>query len=112
MSTTANAPGKTVHGRLKAMAKSGSIYLFFSLLIRAIPFLLLPVLTRYIEPAGYGVVTVVMIVIGIATPLIGMCSNSVLFQRFYKLDAAGRVDFITDCYKIIFMTAGVYAQSY
>lgn len=86
---------------LKALLRSGGVYLFFSLLSRAIPFLMLPVLTRYIDPVGYGVVAVVMMVTGIAMPLIGVCSNSVLFQRYFKLDTDARVDFLADCYKII-----------
>lgn len=86
---------------LKPLLSSGGIYLFFSMLSRAIPFLLLPLLTRYIDPAGYGVVAVVMMVTSIAMPIIGMCSNSVLFQLYYKLDDGGRADFLADCYKII-----------
>lgn len=86
---------------LKPLLSSGGIYLFFSLLSRAIPFLLLPLLTRYIDPVGFGVVAVVMMVTSIATPVIGMCSNSVLFQLYYKLDDGGRADFLADCYKLI-----------
>ena len=87
--------------RLKAVIKSGGIYLFFSLVSRAIPFLLLPLLTHYIDPTGYGVVSVIAVVTAIAMPIIGMCSNSVLFQRYFKLDEAGRVFFVNDSYKII-----------
>lgn len=87
--------------RLGAILRNGGIYLFFSLISRAIPFLLLPLLTRYIDPAGYGVLSVIAVVTAIAMPVIGMCSNSVLFQRYFKLDEMGRACFINDSYKII-----------
>lgn len=87
--------------RLKAVIKNGGIYLFFSLVSRAIPFLLLPLLTHYIDPAGYGVVSVIAVVTAIAMPIIGMCSNSVLYQRYFKLDDVNRACFVNDSYKII-----------
>jgi O-antigen/teichoic acid export membrane protein len=96
---TVNAYGLV--NRIKAVIKNGGIYLFFSLLSRAIPFLLLPLLTRYIDPAGYGVVSVIAVVTAIAMPIIGMCSNSVLYQRYFKLDEVGRVYLVNDSYKII-----------
>ena len=87
--------------RLKGVVKSGGIYLLFSLLNRAIPFLLLPLLTRYISPEGFGTVSIIMVITAIAMPILGMCSNAVLFQRFYKMDQLSREYFINDCYKVI-----------
>lgn len=91
--------------RIKSVFKAGGVYLSFSLLNRAIPFLLLPLLTRYIDPSGYGVVSVITVVASIAMPIIGMCSNSVLYQRYFKLDPMDRSYFINDSYKIIVMTS-------
>jgi O-antigen/teichoic acid export membrane protein len=84
-----------------SVLKSSSIFLIFSILNRAIPFLLLPILTAYIDPFGYGVISVMALVTAFFMPLVGLCSNSVLFQRFFKLDIPARADFFTDSYKII-----------
>ena len=86
-----------------SVLKNSSIFLIFSILNRVIPFLLLPILTAYIDPFGYGVISVMALVTAFFMPLVGLCSNSVLFQRFFKLDVAARADFFTDSYKIIFI---------
>lgn len=87
--------------QITKVLKSGGTYLSFSLLNRAIPFLLLPLLTRYIDPAGYGVIAVVAIITSIGMPVVGMCSHTVLNQRYFRLSGLERVTFINDCYKII-----------
>lgn len=88
-------------GRAKTMAKNGSTYLAFSLLNRLIPFLLLPILTRHIDPEGFGIVAVIGVVTALVMPVVGMCSNSVLAQRYFKMGATARSGFINDSYKII-----------
>lgn len=86
----------------KSILKSGSVYFSFSIINRLIPFLLLPILTRYIDPVGFGVITVVATISALAMPLLGFCSNSVLYQKFYTLDASELSGFFTASYKIIF----------
>lgn len=80
---------------------SGGTYLSFSVLNRAMPFLLLPLLTRYISPEGYGTITVVALVTSIGMPIIGLCSNTVLNQRYFRLSKQERALFLNDCYKVI-----------
>lgn len=89
---------------LKKVLKSGSIYFSFSIINRVIPFLLLPILTRYIDPAGFGVISVVMTISSLAMPLLGFCSNSVLYQKFYTFEALELSEFFKASYKIIFFS--------
>lgn len=81
--------------------KNSGIYLGFSVLNRAMPFLLLPVLTSYIDPYGFGIVTVLTIISTLLMPIIGMCSHSVLLQRFFLMDQTDRSHYVGDTYKII-----------
>lgn len=94
---------------IKLVFKTGGIYLLFTLINKAIPFLLLPLLTRYIDPSGYGAVAVVALVTALAMPVVGMCSNSVLYQRYYKMDQHERIIFLNDSYKIIFVLGFIMA---
>lgn len=89
------------NGWIRSVFRTGSIYLVFSVINRAIPFLLIPVLTRYIEPSGYGIISILGIVTAIATPLVGLCGNSVLFQRFHKLDDSNRPLLINACVQVV-----------
>lgn len=96
-----------IFAKVAPFFRTGSVYLLFSIINRAIPFLLLPVLTRYIDPAGYGTVAVLTVVTGLAMPVIGMCSNSVLFQRYFKLNQADRVYFVNDSYKLFLLVGAI-----
>ena len=86
---------------LSNFIKNGGIFLSFSIFNRAIPFLLLPILTAYIDPYGYGIIAVMAIITSLAMPVIGICSDSVLFQLYFKLDKVSKINFINDAYKIV-----------
>lgn len=81
--------------------KHGGTFLGFSVLSRAIPFLLLPVLTSYIDPYGFGVIALLAVISRLLMELIGISSSTVLLQRFYLLDQTDRSYFFGDSYKII-----------
>ncbi len=89
-------------GGLKSILKSSGVYFSFSIVNRLIPFLLLPILTRYIDPAGFGVISVVTTISSLAMPLLGFCSNSVLYQKFYTFEVSELSGFLKASYKIIF----------
>lgn len=90
-------------GGIKAVLKSSGIYFAFSIINRLIPFLLLPILTKHIDPSGFGVISVVTTVSSLAMPLVGFCSNSVLFQKYYAFDDAEISGFLKASYRIIFV---------
>ena len=52
--------------------KSASTYGFFSLINSAIPFLLMPVMTRYLSAEDYGIIAVSGMMVSIITPLISL----------------------------------------
>ncbi len=67
-----------------SLFKSSFIYTMTSLLNRAIPFLLLPVLTRYLTPEDYGIVamfTVVSLIVGTFT---GLSVHGSIQREYYN----------------------------
>jgi O-antigen/teichoic acid export membrane protein len=72
-----------------------SIYFGTSLLNRAIPFLLLPVLTRYLSPAEYGLLGIYQVVIAFSMPLAGMQMQNNITRNFFRVtqDEMARVVF-------------------
>jgi O-antigen/teichoic acid export membrane protein len=67
--------------------KNFSIYAATSLLNNAIPFLLLPVLTRYLSPSDYGQLTVTMAYVAIVSPLILFGVPALVQSDFLVKDA-------------------------
>lgn len=66
--------------------KSGSIYTASSIIEKAIPFLLLPVLTRYLSTADYGIVSMFTVLVGLTLPFTGYNSHAAILRIYFKDD--------------------------
>ncbi|HVL01538.1 MAG TPA: oligosaccharide flippase family protein, partial [Dongiaceae bacterium] len=62
------------------------IYLIASVINAAIPFLLLPVLTRYLEPAEYGEVAVFQVWVSMIGALCGLSVHGAAGRKYYDFD--------------------------
>src|SRR5699024_4292434 len=51
---------------------------------KAIPFLLIPVLTRYLSPGDYGVVSMFTVLVALTIPLTGFNGHSAILRSYYK----------------------------
>lgn len=67
------------------MIKSAVVYLFGGVLNRAIPFLLLPVLTRYLVPEEYGVLAIYQMLLAFTLPFVGMNMHNNISRNFAKI---------------------------
>jgi len=65
--------------------KQSLIYLGSSILNKAIPFLLLPIMTHYLSPSDYGILSIYSIFIAIYSALIGMASHTIISKNFFKV---------------------------
>lgn len=72
-----------IQGRL---FRSTSVYLGSSFLNALVPFLLLPVLTRYLTPVDYGIVTMFTVMIGFVSPFVGLSAHGALYRQYFELD--------------------------
>jgi len=66
--------------------KSSSVYTISGFINAAIPLMLLPVLTRYLSPADYGIVAMFQIAVSITYPLIGMNLEGGVGRKYYDKD--------------------------
>ena len=53
-----------------------------------IPFLLLPVMTRYLTPAEYGKLSIFLIFIALYRPFIGMSLQTNISKNFFRVSKA------------------------
>ncbi len=78
---------KIISGILKSnLFRSAGTYGFFSLLSVAIPFLLLPVMTRYLTPDDYGIVAIFGVMVTLATPFVGLSAHGAYGRAFFAPD--------------------------
>jgi len=77
------------------MGKTAGIYTSANLLNSAVPFFLLPILTRYLSPADYGVVAMINVLIAFASPFTGLTGHGALARRYFDGDRDNIPRFVT-----------------
>ena len=68
------------------LLKSFSIYTLTSLVNAGLPFLLLPVLTKYLTPNEYGLLAIIQIFIVATIPFVSINMNSAIQVNYHHLD--------------------------
>lgn len=68
---------------MSSFIKNSSIYIFSSIISSAIPFILLPILTRYLTPAEYGQIAMFSIFTSALAALIGVSVHGAANRRFF-----------------------------
>jgi O-antigen/teichoic acid export membrane protein len=74
-------------GKKKSLASGAMVYLASNILNASIPFLLLPILTRYLEPAEYGQVAMFQVLISALTAFVGLNGVGAANRKYYDADA-------------------------
>lgn len=76
-------------GKMKRLYKPFAVYMGGDFLNQLIPFLLLPVLTRYLTPSDYGVWSTFMAISGIITTVIGMGTVGAITRGYFDKHKKG-----------------------
>jgi len=71
--------------RSSRFVKGFGIYFVSSAVNQALPFLLLPVMTRYLSPTEYGVVAIYQTLISFTIPLAGMNIHQNVTRNFFRV---------------------------
>lgn len=80
---------------------SAGIYLAANVLNAGVPFLLMPVLTRVLSPADYGLIAMFAIVLSIVGALAGLSVHGAVSVRYFQLDKQKLAEYIGACVTIL-----------
>lgn len=69
-----------------SLFRSASTYGLFSLIGRAVPFFLLPILTRYLSPQDYGYIATFTIMVALFLPFISLNTHCAYAKLFFSPD--------------------------
>jgi len=69
----------------KSIVGNSFIYLFASLINKAIPFILLPLITKYLSPNEYGILSICLLIGNIYLALAGMNMYANISKNFFKV---------------------------
>lgn len=89
------------------LIQSAGIYTITSALNAAIPFLLMPVLTRYLTPADYGMVSMFGVLVSFASAFVGLNADSAISRQYYDRDEVDIRRYISTCLLIFLCSSMV-----
>jgi O-antigen/teichoic acid export membrane protein len=90
------------------MIKNSIIYLGSSILNKAVPFLLLPIMTTYLSPADYGILSIYMIFISFTTAFIGMNMHMNISKNFFKVSKDAMALYIGNILYLLIISFLIY----
>lgn len=87
--------------------KNGTIYLGTSIINKAIPFLLLPIITRYLTPADYGILAIFLILNNFLGAFVGMAMHTNVSLNYYSVPRAELAKIIGNIMIILSFTSSM-----
>lgn len=86
---------------MSSLFKSSFVYTLTKAINSAIPFLLLPVLTRYLNPEDYGVVAMFGVLLSFVAPFTGLSIHGAIARQYYDRDEVDMPTYVTNCLLIL-----------
>ena len=83
------------------MIKKLSWFFFGNLINRAIPVVLIPILTRLLTPSEYGTIAIILAYVTIISPCVGLSLNSILNSDYFKYSNEAKGRFISSIYSVL-----------
>lgn len=87
------------------LARNSAVYALSNVLSRAIPFLLLPVLTRFLTPEDVGTAAMYTLAVSLLAPVIGMSTESAVGRQYVERDRIDFPNYVANCIYIAVVTA-------
>ncbi len=82
--------------------KNTFIYTGSSVINKAIPFFLLPIMTRYLTPTDYGIVATFNVLLAMVAVFVGLSMNGAISVNFFKLNKEELKKYVGNVFFILF----------
>jgi O-antigen/teichoic acid export membrane protein len=89
------------------LLRSSAVYAGSSLVNKAIPFLILPILTRYLTPAEYGFVAVFQVLVTFVSPAVDLNLSQNIMRKYHRLDRARMAEYISNILTVLLSTFAI-----
>lgn len=85
------------------------IYTLTSIINAAIPFFLLPILTRYLTPEDYGRVSMFALLVSVVSPFVGLSVTGAIARQYYKREDTNIWEYVFNCILLLILNTVVVA---
>lgn len=89
----------------QGLLSSTGIYFISSIINAAIPFLLMPIITKYLTPSDYGIFTMFSILIGLVTPFIGLNVHGAISRYYFHSEKKSFSIYIYNSFLILLVSS-------
>lgn len=86
------------------IVKNSVIFISFELINKAVPFLLLPILTRYLTPEDYGIIASFIAMVSFLAVFIGLSGHGAVDANFFRLKKNKLGIYIANVLMILLLT--------
>jgi O-antigen/teichoic acid export membrane protein len=95
-----------------SLFKASGLYTLFSIINLAVPFILLPILTRYLSPEDYGIITMFSLLVSIINLFVGLNLHGAINRAYFEKNIDFK-EYIANCmYLFLFSTLIVFIIMY
>jgi len=92
-----------------SLFKASIIYIMANFIQAAIPFFVLPIMTRFLTPEDYGIVSMFSVLVSIMTTFVGLNVHGAIARQFYEKDSIDLPQYLTNCFYILIFSAATTA---
>lgn len=90
-----------------SLIKTSGTYTLTSILNSAIPFFLLPILTRYLTTEDYGIVAMFSVLISIVGVFTGLSVHGAIQREYYNQEEINFKEYVANCLLILFVSSSL-----
>lgn len=90
--------------RRSSLARASGVYGVSTVLTRAIPFFLLPILTRYLSPEDFGKAAMFTVAASVTLPFVGVSTDSAIGRQYFERDRIDFAGYVASCFWILAVT--------
>lgn len=88
-----------------SLFRNAGVYTIANVVNSSIPFLLLPILTRYLSPIEYGYISMFLVLVGFFNPLTGLSIHGAICRQYYERDSIDFPKYVTNCLGILLISS-------
>lgn len=93
-----------------SFVRSTSIYIGSSFLNAIVPFLMMPVLTRFLTPSDYGIVAMFTMLVGFVAPFTGLSVHGAVYRQYFELQRSEMKIYIGNSLGILLCSTSISAM--
>lgn len=90
-----------------SLIHTAGVYAATRIINSAIPFLLMPILTRYMSPRDYGIVSMFGVLVSFMGPFTGLTIHGAVTRQYYEREKVHMPTYITNCLLILLVSSAL-----